>query len=98
MEVLLTKEYITGLLEQKGISKVEFASRMGVVRQNLDAMLESKKKDINTVIKMAEVLNIPFTEFIGMEKGSNVTGFLKINGEIVEIACKEDLEKVLEKI
>ena len=37
MEVLLTKEYITRLIEKKGMSKAEFAKQMGIVRQNLDA-------------------------------------------------------------
>lgn len=101
MEVLLTKEYITRLIEKKGMSKAEFAKQMGIVRQNLDAMLESRKKDINTVIKMAEVLGIPLEEFLYGKKegaGVRVNGFLKVNGSIVEVSSKADLERIMAEI
>jgi len=101
MEVLLTKEYILGLIESRRMSKAEFAKQMGIVRQNLDAMLESKKKDINTVIKMAEVLDMPLEEFLygkKEESGAQVNGYLKVNGSIVEVSSKADLERILAEI
>ena len=99
MEVLLTKEYITGLIASKGMSKAEFASRMGIVRQNLDAMLDSKKKDINVVIKMAEVLDIPLLEFIGMQpKETTIYGCLYVNGKPVIINNRTDIDNLLKTI
>ena len=100
MEVLLSKEYITGLLTKKGMSKAVFASKMGIVRQNLDAMLDSKKKDINTVIKMAEVLEMPLMEFIGMQssEGVKISGFVKVNDTVKEISSKKDVEDLLDYI
>ncbi len=96
MEVLLTKEYITGLISAKGMSKAEFASRMGIVRQNLDAMLESKKKDINTVVKMSEVLGIPLLEFIGMQQHTDsIYGVLYVNGKPVIVNNREEIEALL---
>ena len=97
MEVLLSKEYITGLIDKKGMSKAEFAKQMGVARQNLDALLESKKKDINTVIRMAEVLGMPLNEFL-YGRTTDVRGFLKFNGKIKEIQKKEDILDVLKEI
>ena len=95
MEVVLTKEYITGLIDKKGMSKAEFAKQMGVQRQNLDALLESKKKDINTIIKMSEVLGIPFLEFIGMQKKSeDIHGCIFVNGDPVVVNSKEELLKL----
>lgn len=100
MEVLLSKEYILGLIESRKMSKAEFAKQMGIVRQNLDAMLESKKKDINTVIKMAEVLNMPLDDFLYSKKSDEVQvrGFLKVNDSIVEVNNKDDLQRVMEEI
>ncbi len=100
MEVLLSKEYILGLIESRRMSKAEFAKQMGIVRQNLDAMLESKKKDINTVIKMAEVLDMPLDDFLYGKKSDEVQvhGFLKVNKSIVEVNNKGDLQRVLEDI
>ena len=93
----MTKEYITSLIEKKGMSKAEFAKQMGVQRQNLDALLESKKKDINTVIKMSDVLGMPLNEFL-YGKTTDVSGFLKVNGTVREITKKEEIEAVLREI
>jgi transcriptional regulator with XRE-family HTH domain len=97
MEVDINKERVLGFLKEKGMSKVEFANRMGILRQNLDALLESKKKDINVVIKMAEVLDIPFEEFAGMVERSKPQpeGIIKYKDEYWEIKSKEDLEHLL---
>ena len=96
MEVDINKERVLGFLKEKGMSKVEFANKMGILRQNLDALLESKKKDINVVIKMAEVLEIPFDEFAGMveRRRPQPEGILKYNGQFWEIYTKEDLENL----
>ena len=99
MEVLLTKDYILEQVARKGMSKAEFSSRMGIARQNLDALLDSKKKDINTIIKMSEVLEVPFLDFIGLRpKETDIHGCIYINGKPVLVNSKEDLEKVLGEI
>lgn len=85
MEVVLTKEYITGLIERKGMSKAKFAKQMGVQRQNLDVLLESMKKDINTVIKMSELLGLSLNEFLYGKNEVQISGFIKFNGSIKEI-------------
>ena len=100
MEVNITKEKVEQLLRLKGISKAEFATKMGVKRQNIDALLDSKKKDINIVIKMAEILDIPFNEFTGLKKigKPQPRGFIKYGGEIYEINTEEELDKLVKII
>ncbi len=99
MEVLLTRDYILEQIASKGMSKAEFASRMGIARQNLDSLLDSKKKDINTIIKMSEVLEIPFLRFIGMEeKKTDIHGCIFINGKENIVHSREDIEKLLEDL
>lgn len=98
MEVLLSKDYILGLVEQRGMSKAEFAKQMGIVRQNLDAMLESKKKDINTVIRMAEVLGLSLDEFLYGKQTVKINGFVSVDNTVYTISQKEDLQKVLADI
>ena len=99
MDVLLTKDYILGLIEKRGMTKAEFASHMGVKRQNLDALLDSKKKDINTIIQMTEILDISLDDFLNKRaSGVCVSGFLKINDTIREIKGKEDLLAAVEEI
>ena len=98
MEVLLSKDYILGLVEQRGMSKAEFAKQMGIVRQNLDAMLESKKKDINTVIRMAEVLGLSLDEFLYGKQTVKINGFVSVDDTIYTISQKDDLQRVLAEI
>lgn len=91
MEVLLTKDYVYSLLEDKRITKADFARSMGVSRTNLDALLDAKKKDINLVIKMAETLDMSLQEFIGFEPSKfKIRGFIKVGEQLREISTEED--------
>ena len=99
MEVVLSKDYILGLVEGKGMSKAEFATKLGIQRQNLEALLTSKKKDINTVLKMSQILGMPLNEFLyGEEHVPEVQGFIKIDGGIREITSKEDLLSIAKEL
>ena len=99
MEVLLTKDYILEQIARKGMSKAEFSSRMGIARQNLDALLDSKKKDINTIIKMSEALEIPFLDFIGLRpKETDIHGCIYIDGKPVLVNSREDIENLLKEL
>ena len=51
------------LLEQIGMSKSEFARRMGIRKQNVKVLF--KTKNLETIHKAAEVLGVPFTLLIG---------------------------------
>ena len=100
MEITLTKERIKDLISQKGVSYAAFAQELGIKRQNLDAYLDAQKKDINLVIKMAEVLGMSLYEFIGMpEPGvKDVYGCFYIKGRPVLINGKEELLEQIKKI
>ena len=97
MEVNITKEKVEQMLKQKGISKAEFATQMGVHRQNLDALLKSQKKDINTIIKMAEILEVPFDVFCGFKETSDPQpqGIIKYKDHFYDIKTKQDLVNLL---
>lgn len=51
------------LLERLGISKSEFARRMGIRKQNVKALF--KTKNLETIYKAATVLGVPFEMLIG---------------------------------
>ena len=51
------------LLEQLGISKSEFARRMGIRKQNVKALF--KTKNLETIHKASEVLGVPFALLVG---------------------------------
>lgn len=97
----LTKEYITSLIERQGMTKAEFASKMGYARQNLDVMLAAKKKDIAMVVKMAEVLGVPLLDFIGASDaapGDNVHGCIYVNNIPHLVNNREDIENILKDL
>ena len=100
MEVNLTKERITELITQKGITKAEFAKRLGYERNNLDAYLSAKKKDINLVIKMAEALDLNLYDLLGLDEPGpkDVYGCLYVKGMPVMVNSKADIERVLNSI
>ena len=100
MEISLTKERIKDLISQKGVSYAAFAQELGIKRQNLDAYLDAQKKDINLVIKMADVLGMSLYEFIGMpEPGTKeVYGCLYVKGRPVLVNSKEDIKDLIKMI
>ena len=51
------------LLERIGMTKVEFARRMGIRKQNVKALFKSK--NLETIYKAAGVMGVPFEMLIG---------------------------------
>ena len=100
MEISLTKERIKELIIQNGVSYAAFAHELGIKRQNLDAYLDAQKKDINLVIKMAEVLGMSLYEFIGMPEpeAKDVYGCLYVKGRPVLVNNKDELLKLVEAL
>lgn len=54
------------LLERIGMSKSEFARRMGIRKQNVKALFKSK--NLETIYKVSEVMGVPFEMLIGYIK------------------------------
>ena len=92
MEVNLTKEHVLSLVEQRGISKADFAKMIGVDRRNLEIYLGSKKKDINLIIKIAEALKMDLYELLGLKKPEKeIYGCLYVNGIGHIVESKEEV-------
>ena len=100
MEVSLTKERIADLINRKGMTKADFAAKLGIKRQNLDAYLDAQKKDIHMVIRMADALGMSLYDFIGMpEPGvKDVYGCLYIYGKPRIVEGKDDLLDIVKEL
>jgi len=100
MDISLTKERIKELISQRGVSYATFANALGIKRQNLDAYLDAQKKDINMVLKMANILGMSLYEFIGMpEPGvKDVYGCLYIHGRPVLVNNKQELFELVNRL
>ena len=51
------------LIKRMGMTKVEFARRMGIRKQNVKALFKSK--NLETIYKVSQVLGVPFEMLIG---------------------------------
>ena len=100
MEINLSKERITELISRKGMSKAEFAKRIGIERNNLDVCLNAKKKDINLVLKMAEALDLSLYDFLGLKEHETkeIYGCLYVKGIPILVNSKEEIINLLNEI
>lgn len=100
MDVILTKERIKELIALKGLTFSQFANELGLKKQNLNACLETQKKDINLVIRMADVLGMSLYDFIGIpEPGEKeVYGCLYVKGKPVIVNSVEDIKELINSL
>lgn len=63
MSKIYFEENGANLLKSIGMSKVEFARRMGIRKQNVNALF--KTKNLNTIARAASVMGVPFELLIG---------------------------------
>lgn len=85
---------IAEILQEKGISKTEFADMMGIKKQNVNVLLET-----NNIKKLDEIANVLGVELTDLWKDKNVlepsvNGFVEINGEVFTIKSIEDYNRL----
>lgn len=89
---------IAEILQEKGISKTEFAELMGIKKQNVNVLLET-----NNIKKLDEIANTLGIEITDLWKGKNVSepsinGFIEINGDVFSIKSVEDFNKLYQTL
>ena len=85
------------LLKQAGLTKAGFAGRMGVARQNVQKVFETK--NVFTLMRAAGILNVPLTVLIyGKEAKPSIDGFVEINGVTYRLKSREDIVALMSKI
>ena len=85
---------IAEILQEKGISKTEFADMRGIKKQNVNVLLET-----NNIKKLDEIANVLGVELTDLWKDKNVlepsvNGFVEINGEVFTIKSIEDYNRL----
>ena len=86
----------TELLSNAGLNKAKFAEKMGVARQNIQKVFETK--NVFTLIKAAEVLGVPLNHLIlgEVHTETNINGYVEVNGTIHKVQSKQDLLNLIE--
>lgn len=89
---------IAEILQEKGISKTEFADMMGIKKQNVNVLLETS--NIKKLDEIAIALGVELTD---LWKGKNVSepsinGFIEVNGKVFTIKSVEDFNKLYQTL
>ena len=84
------------LLSNAGLNKAKFAEKMGVARQNIQKVFETK--NVFTLIRAAEVLGVSLNHLISgdMQSENSVNGYIEVNGTIHKVQSKQDLLNLIE--
>lgn len=85
------------LLKQAGFTKAKFSERMGVARQNVQKVFETK--NVFTLMKAAKILGTDLNTLIyGKKEKTSINGFIEVNGTVHRLKCREDIERILLEI
>lgn len=85
------------LLKEAGLNKAKFSELMGIARQNVQKVFETK--NVFTLMKAAEVLGISLQTIIyGTTETPTIDGFIEINGIVFRIKDKKDIEDILTRL
>lgn len=95
----MIKLQIERILHEKRISKTAFADMLGIKKQNVNGVLETRNLD--KIQEIANVLGVDYLELITEkqeEQKPTINGFVEYNEKIYKIASREDLENLLQII
>lgn len=84
------------LLSNAGLNKARFAEEMGIARQNVLKLFETK--NVLTLLKAASILKVPLSVLIyGNDSGDGhaIDGFIEIDGKVHRIRSRKDVEDIL---
>ena len=93
------EEYGEALLRRMGITKTEFADKMGVKKQNVNTLFATK--NILVLKKAAQVLDVPLETLIAdatEQEEITINGFVEVNRELYRVRDKEELLRVLQAV
>jgi transcriptional regulator with XRE-family HTH domain len=95
----MIKLQIERILHEKRISKTAFADMLGIKKQNVNGVLETRNLD--KIQEIANVLGVDYLELITEKEEApkpTINGFVEYNEKIYKVASREDLENLLNTI
>lgn len=86
------------LLKDAGLNKAKFAEGVGVARQNIQKVFETK--NVFTLLKASEILGVPLTTLISGEtkKETSINGFIEIDDVVYPVKSGEQYINLINKI
>jgi transcriptional regulator with XRE-family HTH domain len=95
----MIKLQIERILHEKRISKTAFADMLGIKKQNVNGVLETRNLD--KIQEIANVLGVDYLELITEKEEApkpTINGFVEYDEKIYKVASREDLENLLNTI
>jgi transcriptional regulator with XRE-family HTH domain len=90
------EEHAYELLTRAKLNKAQFAEKMGVARQNIQKVFETK--NIVTLQRAASVLGVPLELLILGKIDKCINGYIEINDVIYPIKTVEQFSRVIDKV
>lgn len=90
------EQHAEELLGNAGLNKAKFSEAMGIARQNVLKLFETK--NVLTLIKAADILKVPLSTLIYGNQSIDehtIDGFIDVDGKIFRVRSKKDLENIL---
>lgn len=92
----MAKLRVKQIVKEKGLTLAKVAEELKIHPVNLSTTLNGNPT-LSTLSRIAEVLQVEVTDLIETENKPNVSGFVKVNGEVIELSSVADLEQALNK-
>ena len=95
----MIKLQIERILQEKRITKSAFANMLGIKKQNVNGVLETRNLD--KIQEIAEVLGVDYLELIverKEEQKPTINGFVELGGRVYKVTCREDLVNLINEI
>lgn len=92
----MAKLRVKEIVKQRGLTLAKVAEELKIHPVNLSSTLNGNPT-LATLEKIANVLEVDVTDLIEIENKPDVSGFVKVNGEVLEITSVADLEQALAK-
>jgi DNA-binding Xre family transcriptional regulator len=93
----MIKLRIAEILQEKGISKTEFAEMMGIKKQNVNLLMET-----NNLKKLDEIATALEVEITDLWKSDNrepcINGFIEVNNKVYTIKSKDNFNELYKVI
>lgn len=90
------EQHAEELLSNAGLNKAKFSEAMGIARQNVLKLFETK--NVFTLMKAASILKAPLSTLIyGNDSGDGhaIDGFVEVDGKVHRIRSREYIESLL---
>lgn len=95
----MIKLRIEQILQEKRITKSAFADMLGIKKQNVNTILETRNLD--KIQEIADILGVDYLDLITdkeEEQKPNLNGYVEYKEQVYKVSSKEDLENLLKII